>query len=143
MTSSGVTLSFIISMCQEFCDDFANYVVHDSLGDLEVNELDQELEEFMMHMKIQILECFFCLWPSLCMDLMGEKNILTLMLDLRFNPMLLITSFVGCDVTLVFMVDYNKQLFIPLLVECYKFWCEWRSSSARLSGHRGLWTLNP
>lgn len=46
-------------MCQEFCDDLANYVVHDSLWDLEVNDLDQELEEFMMHMKIQILEwCF-------------------------------------------------------------------------------------
>jgi hypothetical protein len=109
-------------MCQEFCGDFANYVVHDSLGDLVVNELDQELEEFMMHMKIQILECFFfCLSPSLYMDLMGKENILALMLDPRFNPMLLITSFVGCDATLVLIVDYNKQLFIPLLVECYKF----------------------
>lgn len=52
------------------------------------------------------------------MDLIGKENILALILDLRFNPMLLITSFVGCDATLVLMVDYNKQLFIPLLVEC-------------------------
>jgi len=64
LTPSGHTLSFIISMCEQFCDDLANYVVHDSLGDLEVNELDQELEEFMMHMKIQILECFFLPFTS-------------------------------------------------------------------------------
>ncbi len=108
-------------MCQEFCDDLANYVVHDSFGDLEVNEFDQELEKIMMHTEIQILECFFCLSPFLYMDLMGKENILALMLDLKFNPMLLIISFVGCGATLVLIVDYNKHLFLPLLVECYKF----------------------
>jgi hypothetical protein len=67
---------------------------------------------------------FFGLSPPLCMDLMGKGNILALILDFRFIPKLLITSFVGCDATLVLMVDYNKQLFILLLVECYKFKCE-------------------
>ncbi len=43
-------------MCHK--NDFYNYVVLDSLGNLHVNEYDLELEEFVIRMKHQLLWSF-------------------------------------------------------------------------------------
>lgn len=43
-------------MCHK--SDLDNYVIFDNLGDLHANESDLALEEFVMHMKHQLLWIF-------------------------------------------------------------------------------------
>jgi hypothetical protein len=45
---------------------------------------------------------------------------LVLMYDPRFKTMLLVTMYVGCEIIIVVIVKYDKNLLLPLLMEANK-----------------------
>jgi hypothetical protein len=45
---------------------------------------------------------------------------LVLMFDVRFKTMLLVTMYVGCEIIIVVIVEYDKKISLPLLMEANK-----------------------
>ncbi len=84
----GDGLQFINFAYHELCDELANQIILDSLGDLEVNVFDVKLEYLIVCIKHHVLELFiFEIFFFFCMDLIGNKAIiiLVLMLDPKFK----------------------------------------------------------
>ncbi len=95
--------------------------MRNSLAKEEINAFDFELEEFISHMKRQVLEV---LWPFISfMHVIDKKkghNMLALMLDPRYKSMHLMTSYLGREATANLVVDYDEKVLLPSLLEAYK-----------------------
>jgi hypothetical protein len=95
--------------------------VPNSLVEEEINVFDYELEELISHMKCQMLEVFLP-FISLMHGFFFLKghNMLAIMLNPKYKNICLVIIYSGHEATTTLVVDYDKQLLLPLLLEVYK-----------------------
>lgn len=114
-------LQFIILTCQDFKQYLVIEVIPNSLVDLEANLKFFFFEEMMVKMKQEMLVILF-IFHLLLIVFTRKKwhNILAMMLDPKFTNICLINSYVGQKSPIILVVEYDKQLLLPLFVKCYK-----------------------
>jgi hypothetical protein len=114
-------LEFVITKTVEFHNEVVNGVFLDNMANLEANILNGKLVELVLHMKCQMLKVvqpFFSFLHGF--DRKKSHDMLTFMLDPMFKNLRLVSRYLGHENTSTIVVQYDEQLLLPLLIECYK-----------------------
>lgn len=113
----AATLSLSIDLRDERWISTSKVTTSDGVG----NDFDGDLLAFKMRMREEVLGV---LEPFLSFATVFSRrkahNMLALMLDPRFKGLGLVRDYVGADKVVGIVFDYDMQVVLPLLMQCFK-----------------------